>query len=57
MLFLLWQLNIMTESMFFIFYHIAQMLALRLDWESGETLLKEYHSTGRRWDSNPGPCR
>ena len=24
---------------------------------SGETLLHEENSTGRRWDSNPGPCR
>ena len=24
---------------------------------SGETLLQEKNSTGRRWDSNPGPCR
>ena len=24
---------------------------------SGETLLQEKNSTGRRWDLNPGPCR
>ena len=29
----------------------AQRLAL-----GGETSLQEKNSTGRRWDSNPGPC-
>ena len=24
---------------------------------SGETFLQAKNSTGRRWDSNPGPCR
>ena len=24
---------------------------------SGETLLQEKKSTGRRWDLNPGPCK
>ena len=46
----------MTESMFFVLYHIAQMSALVFDWGSGETLLQEKNSTGHRWDSNPGPC-
>ena len=32
---------------------LARMLAL----VSGETLLQEKNSTGRRWDSNPGPWR
>ena len=44
----------MTESMFFMLYHIAQMLALGFDWGSEETLLQEKSSTGHRWDSNPG---
>ena len=42
----------MTESMFFMLYHVAQMLVLGFDWGSGETLLQEKNSTGRRWDSN-----
>ena len=43
--------------MFFILYHIVELLALGLDWGSGETLLQEKNSAGHRWDSNPGPCR
>ena len=54
---LLWQFNIMTESMFFILYQIAQMLALGFDQGSGETLLQEKNFSGYRWNSNPGPCR
>ena len=41
----------MTENMFFILYHIAQVLALGFDWGSGETLLQEKNYIGCRWDS------
>ena len=37
--------------------HMAQISGLGLDILSGETLLQAKKSTGRRWDSNPGPCR
>ena len=47
----------MTESMFFILYHIAQMSAFGFDWGTGETFLQEKNSTGYKWDSNQGPYR
>ena len=41
----------MTENMFFILNHIAQMLVLGFDWGSGENLLQEKISTGCCWES------
>ena len=32
-------------------------LSIGVQLLSGEILLQEKNSTGRRWDLNPGPCR
>ena len=60
-------LKIFFWLVFYIFYmivyelallrHMAQIIALGFRLVSGETLLQEKNSAGRRWDSNPGPCR
>ena len=37
--------------------HMAQILTLGVQLLSRETLLQVKNSTGRRWVSNPSPCR
>ena len=41
----------------YVFHIVPQHRCWRYGLIGGVTLLQEKNSTGRRWDSNPGPCR
>ena len=47
-LYLLWKFNIMTESMFFILYHIERVLTLGFDWGSATTTRFLAFKTGQQ---------